>query len=85
MSKVEMKRKDAAFLISEIALIVGQAKVDGTFSLETALKKIEVELKKHGVKPSRKCNGEAHSNPHIDNCGACMPHWEWVNDEVKVR
>jgi hypothetical protein len=23
----------------------------------------------------RKCNGEAHSNPHIDHCGVCMPWW----------
>ena len=22
-----------------------------------------------------KCTGEAHSNPFIDNCGVCMPHW----------
>jgi hypothetical protein len=22
-----------------------------------------------------KCTGEAHSNPYIDNCGVCMPHW----------
>lgn len=22
-----------------------------------------------------KCNGEAHSNPYIDNCGICMPFW----------
>lgn len=22
-----------------------------------------------------KCNGEAHSNPFIDNCGVCLPHW----------
>jgi hypothetical protein len=22
-----------------------------------------------------KCNGEAHSNPHIDHCGVCMPFW----------
>lgn len=22
-----------------------------------------------------KCNGEAHSNPYIDNCGSCMPFW----------
>ena len=21
------------------------------------------------------CNGDAHSNPHIDHCGVCMPHW----------
>lgn len=22
-----------------------------------------------------KCEGEAHSNPHIDYCGRCMPLW----------
>lgn len=22
-----------------------------------------------------KCSGEAHSNPYIDHCGVCMPHW----------
>jgi len=22
-----------------------------------------------------KCTGEAHSNPFIDHCGVCMPHW----------
>lgn len=21
------------------------------------------------------CNGEAHSNPYIDNCGGCAPNW----------
>ena len=24
------------------------------------------------------CTGDAHSNPYIDNCGACMPGWGWV-------
>jgi hypothetical protein len=23
----------------------------------------------------QKCNGEAHSNPYIDHCMVCMPHW----------
>lgn len=22
-----------------------------------------------------KCQGEAHSNPYIDNCSRCMPYW----------
>jgi hypothetical protein len=22
-----------------------------------------------------KCNGEAHTNPHIDHCAVCMPYW----------
>lgn len=24
----------------------------------------------------KKCTGEAHSNPYIDNCMICMPFWE---------
>lgn len=28
-----------------------------------------------------KCTGAAHSNPFIDNCGVCMPNWEWVVTE----
>ena len=24
------------------------------------------------------CNGEAHSNAMIDNCGRCAPRWGWV-------
>lgn len=34
-----------------------------------------------------KCDGEAHSNPHIDNCGACAPLWgscvrRYTDDEL---
>jgi hypothetical protein len=25
----------------------------------------------------KKCDGEAHGNPYIDNCGICMPFWEY--------
>jgi len=24
------------------------------------------------------CDGEAHDNPHIDNCMQCAPRWGWV-------
>ena len=24
------------------------------------------------------CDGEAHENPHIDNCSQCAPRWGWV-------
>lgn len=23
----------------------------------------------------KECNGEAHSNPYIDNCMVCLPYW----------
>lgn len=29
------------------------------------------------------CPGEAHSNPHIDNCGICAPRWGKV--EIPLR
>jgi len=25
-----------------------------------------------------RCYGEAHSNPFIDHCAVCMPHWGWL-------
>jgi len=25
----------------------------------------------------KKCNGEAHSNFHIDHCMVCLPWWMW--------
>jgi hypothetical protein len=28
------------------------------------------------------CDGAAHSNAHVDNCGRCAPRWGWV--EVPV-
>lgn len=31
-------------------------------------------LVRDGYKAER-CTGEAHSNPHIDNCGQCAPLW----------
>lgn len=24
------------------------------------------------------CNGDAHSNPHIDHCARCMPRWGFI-------
>lgn len=24
------------------------------------------------------CDGEAHSNPFIDNCATCAPRWGWI-------
>ena len=29
------------------------------------------------------CNGEAHSNPHIDHCMVCLPFWGEYPEAVK--
>ena len=41
-------------------------------------------LREQGIEPLRPCNGEAHSNPHVDYCSRCMPRWEWVGAPVCV-
>ncbi len=47
---------------------------------------IEAELEgEFGIEPLRKCSGEAHSNPFIDNCPQCAPRWGVVGARVNVR
>ena len=43
------------------------------------------ELEAMGVPPLVPCDGEAHSNPYIDNCHRCMPRWGLVGESVVVR
>lgn len=31
------------------------------------------------------CNGEAHSNPFIDHCGCCVPHWGIVAELLPLN
>lgn len=37
-----------------------------------------------GIPPLEACGGEAHSNPHIDSCGACSPRWGSVGPRVRI-
>jgi hypothetical protein len=30
------------------------------------------------------CPGEAHSNPHIDNCMLCMPRWGEIEERAPI-
>jgi hypothetical protein len=46
-------------------------------------KRLEAALDfKFGIKPLEACHGEAHSNPHIDNCMTCAPRWGWTGEKV---
>ena len=31
------------------------------------------------------CDGAAHSNAHIDNCGLCAPRWGWVEIQERYK
>lgn len=76
MKETRMPRKEAARMIDDIRKCLA-----GRMSAES----IEKMLKQNfNVEPFRACTGEAHSNPHIDNCGVCAPRWEWVGDYIKV-
>ena len=37
------------------------------------------------IPPLTRCDGEAHTNPHIDNCEVCAPRWGWIGERVRVR
>ena len=68
-----MKRSDAAKVLSTVA--VEAASQGNTYLLEV--------LAGAGV-TVEKCAGEAHGNPHIDNCGQCAPNWGWIVKGCKV-
>lgn len=77
LPEVAIKRGDAARLIEEVRrmLLDGAAAVDVARTIE----------EKFAIPPLTKCTGEAHSNPHIDNCGTCAPRWGAVGPRVVVR
>jgi hypothetical protein len=39
---------------------------------------------KYDIAPLERCEGSAHSNPHIDNCLQCAPRWGWTGEKVEV-
>lgn len=82
--KINVKRGGAAKLIEKIRVAV--ARCEGNPALEAlAIKEIKEELRRAGIPELTPCDGEAHANPHIDNCGTCMPRWGWVGPEVAIR
>lgn len=35
--------------------------------------------------PLTACDGPAHANPHIDNCGLCAPRWGFLGPTAVCR
>lgn len=71
-----MRRKQATAMIDEIRVLATEAS-------GTAVRLTEL-LRKYGIPELEACPGEAHSNPHIDNCALCAPRWGWVGPVEKV-
>ena len=73
---MKLRRSRAADLIDRVRVMLA----DGHEGRE-----IEAMLsKQYGIEPLKGCNGEAHRNPYIDNCGSCAPRWGWVGEKVEV-
>jgi len=78
----KMSRKQAAALIERIRIIVAE---NAAANRLLAPELFEVVLSAAGVAPLKRCDGEAHGNPHIDNCGQCAPRWGWLGEAVTIR
>jgi|SRR5579883_2316055 hypothetical protein len=93
----EMTRKQAAAFIDEVLkhilhLEEGEVippqdlkKLSGGEALFNEANRLRTIAASHGLDVPRKCNGDAHSNPFIDNCGVCMPDWGIVAKHVHIR
>lgn len=77
-----MKRSQAADLIDELREIVAHRQA---LRVAVPLHRLESLLAKYNLEPLQPCEGEAHSNAHIDNCMRCAPRWGFVGEKEPVR
>jgi hypothetical protein len=84
--EIKLTRTAAAKLLEQIreAMLSAQPDDNWTTSPLAFRARIERAFEAYGVAPLERCNGEAHSNPHIDNCGVCMPRWGVIGPAVKI-
>jgi hypothetical protein len=56
----------------------------GEIAIDT-LNRIENKLNDAGLILLELCNGEAHTNPHIDYCMRCAPRFGYIGEKVVVK
>jgi hypothetical protein len=84
---IYLRRSEAAKLIERIRELVcpgsdGHAQIATVEKPEVLLQALFTEA---GIVPLERCQGEAHSNAHIDHCLSCAPRWGYVGRKVVVR
>ena len=82
---MDIKRKDAAALIDRLLQEVADEIHGAGQPPSKWAEDFQVIFKAYGLEVPRPCNGDAHSNPYIDNCGVCMPNWGWIGSVTKVK
>jgi|SRR5579884_809895 len=93
----EKTRKEAAAFIDEVLAFIHKLeeveviapedlrKLSGGEAAFNIANRLRTIASSHGLEVPTKCNGEAHSNAFIDNCGVCMPNWGIVAKQVHIR
>ncbi|MFA6510117.1 MAG: hypothetical protein WCV62_06685 [Candidatus Peribacteraceae bacterium] len=76
----DISRLEATLLIEKLRTLIYESKYD-TVDTED----LEDLFRQGGIPLLTKCNGEAHDNPFIDNCGICMPRWGVCGKPVRVK
>lgn len=85
-----IRRKEAGRFIDAVLLAASEyfhkAEAGQDPDGERAIKDILTAINKAHLALPKPCTGEAHSNPHIDGCGACKNYiaWGWNGTETKV-
>lgn len=74
-----MKRKDAATLIDATRAILYDCSKPG----HRRVAELQLLFDRAGL-ALVPCDGEAHSNPHIDNCARCAPRWGWIGKREPI-
>lgn len=89
--RTSITRTEAARLLDAIRVAMATAwcqpgESDDTDAADAARFRATVtsELAKLGIVPLVRCDGDAHSNPHIDHCGQCAPRWGWTGERIKI-
>lgn len=77
-----MKRSKAANLIDDLRQLDAKhrfhdVKDEGALGLRAILESFDLT-------PLEPCDGESHSNAHIDNCSRCAPRWGFVGPKEPV-
>lgn len=73
---MKVKRSKAAFILDYLRVAMAE---------RTSPEEMEQYLQKQfGIVPLVICDGEAHTNPLIDNCLQCIPRWGFLGDKIEI-
>lgn len=80
---IKIKRSEAAKLINDIREVLIWEK--DCNDVKKIIDKLNYIMEQKGIKKYIQCDGQAHTNPYIDNCFVCMPNWGYLGDKVTVK